>query len=176
MHGSHGQFKKTSPYEESLRIPFIIAGENPMAYMKRGCGKISGVPVNHVDIAPTTLGLCGIKVPEWMEGTDYSHYRLRDNPAYEEPDSAFLQSVIPTEHHDCVDKPWRGILTKDGYKYACFEDHEWLLFDLKEDPYELVNLCHNKKYWPLLRELNEKLRLWIEKTGDHFSLPKIPQQ
>jgi hypothetical protein len=31
-----------------------------------------------------------------------------------EPDSAYLQSVIPTMHADSVDKPWRGIVTRDG--------------------------------------------------------------
>jgi hypothetical protein len=31
--------------------------------------------MNHVDVAPTSLGLAGIAVPQWMEGTDYSHIR-----------------------------------------------------------------------------------------------------
>ena len=87
MHGSHGQFRKMTPYEEAVRVPLIIAGETPMSYDQRGCGRIPGVPVNHVDIAPTTLGLCGIEAPDWMQGTDYSHYRLRTNPKRKEPDS-----------------------------------------------------------------------------------------
>jgi arylsulfatase A-like enzyme len=145
-----------------------------MSYDKRGCGKLPGVMVNHVDIAPTSLGLCGIKAPSWMEGVDYSHYRMKENPAYEEPDSAYLQGVVSPLHGETIDKPWRGIITKDGYKYACFENHEWLMFNLKDDPYEQMNLCHYSKNWPKLKELNEKLRQWIEKTGDSFSLPKIP--
>ena len=174
MHGSHGQFKKTSPFEESIKIPFIIAGEKPMHYEKRGCGKLSGVPLNHVDIAPTSLGLCGIRAPDWMEGIDYSHYRIKDNPIYEEPDSAYLQGLIPTHHNDSIDKAWRGVITKDAYKYVCFEKQSWLLFNLKDDPYEQMNLCHNSKYWPKLRELNEILKQWIHKTGDKFDLPEIP--
>src|SRR5699024_7103631 len=47
LHGSHGQFKKTSPYEESIRIPFIIGGE-PAFYEGAKTGKCS-VPLNHVD-------------------------------------------------------------------------------------------------------------------------------
>lgn len=174
MHGSHGYFRKTSPLEESVKIPFIIAGEQPMGYDHRGCGKLAHVPVNHVDIAPTTLGLCGIKAPAWMEGTDYSHYRLRDNPAYEEPDSAYLQQVVSAMQTETVDKPWRGILTKDGWKYACFENHEWIMYNLNDDPYEQVNLCHYGRYWPKMRELNARLQKWIDSTGDKFSLPKFP--
>lgn len=69
MHGSHGQFLKTSPWEESIRVPFVIGGGIPYYGVRSGRWS---VPINHVDIAPTTLGLCGIDKPDWMEGTDYS--------------------------------------------------------------------------------------------------------
>lgn len=173
MHGSHGHFRKTSPHEESIRIPFIIAGEHPMYYDRRGCGRVPDVLVSHVDIAPTTLGLCGIEPPEWMEGTDYSRYRLRDNPVRDEPDSVYLQGCISPGHGETIDKPWRGIVTKDGYKYACFEGMEWMLYNLNEDPYEQVNLVHYGDCHALLTRMNEKLRHWIESTGDTFRLPEI---
>ncbi len=173
MHGSHGQFRKTSPYEEAVRIPFIISGEQPMGYERRGCGKVPGVLLNHVDIAPTTLGLCGIPTPDWMAGVDYSHYRLLDNPAHEEPVSAYLQSVVPTMHWDSIDKPWRGVITRDGYKYVCLPDMPWMLYHLKEDPYEQVNLAHNSFYREKLLEVNALLRRWVEKTGDRFDIPEL---
>lgn len=170
MHGSHGQFRKTTPYEEALRIPFIISGEQPH-YDGRRNGRVI-VPLNHVDIAPTTLGLCGIEKPDWMEGTDYSHYRLSSSKEEEEPDSAYIQSVVPTGHPDSIDKPWRGIVTKDGWKYVCFEGLPWLMFNLNEDPYEQVNLVHNPLYSKKRKELNDKLRQWIIDTGDRFNLPE----
>jgi hypothetical protein len=46
--------------------------------------------INHVDIAPTTLGLCRIDAPEWMQGTDYSRHRLFDRGDALLPDSAYL--------------------------------------------------------------------------------------
>jgi arylsulfatase A-like enzyme len=54
LHGSHGQFKKTAPWEEAIRVPFLIGGLHP-----RYEGRTGWQPylVNHVDIAPTTLGL-----------------------------------------------------------------------------------------------------------------------
>jgi arylsulfatase A-like enzyme len=170
MHGSHGQFLKMTPHQEAIRIPFLIAGERPHAYDGRGAGR-HPVPLNHVDIAPTTLGLCGIRPPGWMEGTDYSHYRIRGNPAAAEPDSAYLQSVIPTMHADSVDKPWRGILTRDGWKYVCFDGISWLMFNLNEDPYEQANLAHNVKYRDQRKKLTERLRQWVRDTGDKFNIP-----
>lgn len=169
MHGSHGQFRKMTPHEESIKIPFIIGGEK-MRYNGRLEGTCE-VPINHVDIAPTTLGLCNIDAPNWMEGTDYSHYRLRGRRVMDEPDSAYLQSVIPTGHHHSVDRPWRGILTTDGWKYICFEGIPWLMFNLNEDPYEQVNLVHNSVYQEKRKELNDRLRKWVVDTEDDFDLP-----
>lgn len=173
MHGSHGQFRKMTPYEEAIRVPFIISGEQPMAYEGRSIGKISNVFINHADVAPTTLGLCGIDTPEWMQGIDYSHYRLHGNKRYEEPDSAYLQSVIPTKHGDSVDRPWRGVVTRDGYKYVCFENMPFLMFNLNEDPYEQVNLAYNTVFHGKLKELNQKVRQWVEKVDDTFNVPDI---
>lgn len=167
MHGSHGQFRKMTAYQESVNIPFVVMGA-PNIYGHR-FGSVP-YPINHVDIAPTSLGLCGIPVPDWMEGTDYSGCYTRQETAY--PHSAFLQSVTPTGHGSSVDKPWRGLLTVDGWKYACFEDCTWMLYNLNEDPYEQVNLAHDPDWKGKRRELLEELAGWIQKTGDQFTLPK----
>jgi arylsulfatase A-like enzyme len=170
MHGSHGQYLKMTAYEESIRIPFVIAGEQPHGDNGRGNGAFP-IPLNHVDIAPTTLGLCGIRKPEWMEGTDYSARRLGRKPAASEPDSAFLQTVVPTMHGDSVDKPWRGLVTRDGWKYTCFDGVSWLMFNLNEDPYEQVNVAHNVKYRAERRKLAGRLKQWVADTGDKFAVP-----
>ncbi len=174
MHGSHGQYKKMTPYEESIRIPFVISGEQP-TYEGRGNGRWP-IPVNHVDIAPTTLGLCGIDKPEWMEGTDWSHYRLRPegSPARRksEPDSAYLQSVIPTMHGDSVNKPWRGLVTRDGWKYVCLDGVSWMMYNLNDDPFETANLALNSKYKAERIRLIKRLKQWASDTGDKFNIPE----
>jgi len=170
MHGSHGQFRKTSPWEESMRVPFIIGGHTPR-YANKG-GYVN-IPINHVDIGPTSLGLCGIEKPAWMAGTDYSGYRLQDKEVINEPDSAFLQLVAPTGHAHSADRPWRGVVTRDGWKYAVLEGQPWLLFNLNEDPYELANLAHNSFFRREREQLQAQLAAWIDETGDHFALPAL---
>ncbi len=172
MHGSHGQFLKTSPWEEAVRIPFIIGGGRPFYEYKRG--RVDA-PVNHVDIAPTTLGLCGVEVPDWMQGTDYSGYRISGKNVDNEPDSAFLQLCVETRHPDSTDRPWRGIVTKDGWKYVVLEGQPWMMFNLNEDPYERVNLAHNSAFREKRRELQARLERWIRDTGDDFPLPELYQ-
>jgi len=167
MHGSHGMFRKTVPYEESIKVPFIISGCQPF-YEEWHTGE-SIYPINHVDIAPTSLGLCCIEVPKHMQGTDYSSVRMhKETKGF--PDSAYLQSVTPVMYHDCEPYAWRGILTNDGYKYVAFENMPWLMFDLNTDPYEQVNLAHNLKFSHKREALQARLQQWIDETGDHFQL------
>ncbi|MEM7807414.1 MAG: sulfatase, partial [Planctomycetota bacterium] len=135
MHGSHGMFRKTNPYEESIRVPMIFGGGVPRYGYKVFR---SDALINHVDLAPTSLGLCGIDPPDWMRGTDYSHLRCHDRPAKDVPDSAYLSLVEPTLHGHSTDRPWRGLVTRDGWKYVCLEHQPWLLFNLNDDPYEQV--------------------------------------
>ena len=169
MHGCHGQFRKTNPWEESTRIPLIVAGGAGANAVRRG-GK-SAALVNHVDIAPTTLGLAGLACPKWMQGTDYSPACRTDAKTAGAPDSAYLQNVIPTHHGDSVDRPYRGIITDDGWKYVCLEGQPWLLHNLKDDPYEQVNLALNFKGSKPRKRLQERLAAWISDTGDKFALP-----
>lgn len=172
MLGSHGQFRKMTAYEESIRIPFFIAGGQPTYN-----GHITGrwpVLLNAPDIAPTTLGLCGVSKPSWMEGQDFSRVRLRPerSPEVSLPDSAYLQTVVPTGHGHSVNKPYRGIVTRDGWKYACFDGISWMMFNLNEDPYEQANLAHNNSFRAERRKLISRLRQWVADTGDKFSIPE----
>lgn len=179
MHGSHGQFLKTIPYEESIRIPFVVSGGEHYRYFEDRCESNCDCLINHVDIAPTSLGLCGIDIPEWMQGWDYSN---RINPSKEvgakrlgEPQEAYLQNVIPSGHANSCDRPYRGIVTRNGWKYVCTEESEWMLYDLNEDPYEEQNLAMNTSMLDKRMELNEKLKEWVCKTNDSFSVPPVYQ-
>ena len=170
MHGSHGMLRKICPFEESIRTPFIISGGQPR-YQPWQTGRMPVVS-NHVDIAPTTLGLCGIRKPDWMEGTDLSHHRLNKPAAGPEPDSAFLQCVVPTGQPDTPNTPYRGLVTRDGWKYVCLENRSWLQFNLNDDPYEEINVAQLNRYQPERRKLIARLRQWVADSGDRFAIPE----
>lgn len=170
MHGSHGMLRKVCPYEESIRTPFILSGAQPR-YAPYRNGRLP-VLSNHVDIAPTTLGLCGIRKPEWMEGADLSYHRIGKPPGTSDPDSAFLQCVVPTGQLDTPNTPYRGIVTKDGWKYVCFENRSWLQFNLNDDPYEEMNLAQLNRYRPERKKMIARLKQWVADTGDRFALPE----
>jgi len=167
MHGSQGQFRKTSPYAESLNVPLIFAGG--LDVQGTTIRKKNRQPIGLIDLAPTTLGLCEVPVPEWMQGTDYSWMRKRDGVEPESvPDSAYAQIVIPTGHANSVDKAWRCVVTQDGWKYASWDGMEWLLFNMNEDPFEMANRANDPKYRAEKNHLNERLAQWVSDTGDSF--------
>lgn len=151
MHGSHGQFRKTSPWEESIRIPLLIGG--PSRSTRRAVNTL----VTHTDIAPTTLGLAGIEPPDLMDGLNLSS--LVTNWAANPPERDVLVEIpIPTGDHASIDRPWRALLTQEGWKYVELESAPWLMFDLNEDPLELANHAHDPEYASVRADLIERMR------------------
>lgn len=172
--GSHAQQQKSSPWEESIRIPFIV-GRTGGARRGMRTGVTDAV-INHVDIGPTTLGLCGLETPQWMVGHDYSGRCTTTRPApdiHAEPDSAFLQQIPGKQMQHSVNRPWRAVVTRDGWKYVCMPGHDWLLFNLNDDPYEQANYAFDSFFAEQRRRLHQRLHQWIESTGDNFKLPAV---
>lgn len=173
---SHGQWQKSSPWEESIRIPFIVSCVGTNYHLKSGR---SNAVLNHIDIAPTTLGLCGIDIPEYMVGYDYSELCLKkDSPEYHEnnkpkPTSAYLQQIPRKYHPHSMHMPWRAVVTEDNWKYVCLPNRDHMLFNLNDDPYEMANLCFDVLYQKEKEHLHSILQQYIIDTEDYFELPDI---
>lgn len=178
MLGSHAQWGKSTPWEESIRIPLIIGKVGGRDNTRVG---VTDALINHVDIAPTTLGLCGIPVPQAMQGHDYSAYCIRHDapehkeiaPREQEPDSAYLQQIPRKMHAHSVNRAWRGVVMRDGWKYVCTPGNDWLLFHTAEDPYEQANHVYDVAFQHQKERCHQRLARWIEETGDTFVLPDI---
>jgi len=170
--GSHGYREKSSPWEESIRIPFVIGGGVP--YQNRRSGRVDA-QISAVDILPTTLGLAGVEVPEELPGYDYSHYVWRDQevPGPGEPDATYIQHTRRKRMNDGIDRAWRGIVTDDGWKYVCMPGAPLGMYNLNEDPYELANLAFNHRFYAKREELQARLAEWIDRVEDEFDLPEL---
>ncbi|MEZ5277429.1 MAG: sulfatase [Opitutaceae bacterium] len=172
MLGSHGQMRKTSVYQNHCKSPSWLGGI-PF-YETEGLVKpqVLNHPINHVDVAATSLGLCGIEPPAAMQGFNYApQISWTTSEAARPPDSAYLQYCRPSRFGHCVDRPWRGLITEDGWKYACFENQPWVLFDLNADPFELNNLAYYRSSHRRRGQLQAQLAEWIERVDDTFPLP-----
>lgn len=156
MHGSHGQWRKTAPWEESVRVPLIISGPSREHQETHRLD----IPISHVDLPATILGLCGLRVPAFMQGTDLSAWLASPRATGPACDSAYIGIPVPTGHPDSVDRSWRGVVTRAGWKYVEMHGGPWLMFDLRSDPYEQVNLAHNTKHLAQRSELADLLNQW----------------
>jgi arylsulfatase A-like enzyme len=163
MIGSQGQQRKQRPWDESIRVPFLI--RYPGAHGEKG----REVPtvLNSPDIMPTLLGLAGVEVPDSVEGRDFAGLvRGGDAP---EGSSALIACISPFgEYVRALEgKEYRGIRT-ERYTYVRDLEGPWLLFDNLDDPYQLVNLVGVEGHLALEGRLEGELRGLLAARGDDF--------
>ena len=154
---------KATPYEESIHVPFIarLPGRVP-------AGQRSSVLMSSVDIMPTLLGLCGVEVPPGAQGRSLSHVLLGEEGPL--PDSVYLQILGPGwPHRGPWVGFWRGVRT-ERWTYARWHKNEYgpLLFDRDRDPFEMNNLAGKAAFTDIKNHLEQRLRRWMNETGDPF--------
>ena len=145
---------KFLPYEESLRVPFIVAGPG----VPKG-RKIKG-QVSNVDFAATILDLAKAKAGRTLDGV--SLLPTANNPAkrpdraisIEAPEPLFASSTIPSNRWD---QAYKGVRT-DAWKYVVYKvSGGEELYDLKADPFEINNLAADPAYAAIKAKMIAKL-------------------
>ncbi|MGH2355586.1 MAG: sulfatase family protein [Chloroflexota bacterium] len=161
MAGAHELNQKHSLYDESARVPLIVAGPGVAA------GGVVDEPVSLVDVLPTVCDLAGVDAPEDLPGV-----ALR--PALEgrgfERAPVVVQSLWGQEISSAVSTQARCLVTRE-HKYVV---HEWgeyreQLFDRAADPWEQSNLALEARHRPRLRDCRHVLREWCLAAGDRFT-------
>ncbi len=162
MLGSQGNILKRKPWEESIRVPGVLRYPRQVKV-----GQQKDVLFSHVvDLAPTLLSLCGISVPSDMQGKDLSAVVLGKTD--QGPDSAFFQIFGPY-HGGGVPHAWRGVRT-ERHMYARRQSEPWVLYDLKNDPYEMHNLVEDPASRSVRNTMQDRLERWMQEVGDSWSL------
>ncbi|MFW6189947.1 MAG: sulfatase [Planctomycetota bacterium] len=163
MVGSRGAWDKQRPYDESVRVPFLLRFPAALGREPRRLE----APIDAPDIMPTLLSLCGLPVPETVEGLDYADY-LRGGPNPGD-DAALLQCPSPFGNwpRQRGGREYRGVRTT-RHTYVRDLEGPWLLFDNERDPYQLDNLVDRPEEAELQAEMERRLRGKLEAVGDEF--------
>jgi arylsulfatase A-like enzyme len=160
---SQGLPLKQFPWDESIRVPLLVRFPRVFNTKKRVLNTLFDVP----DMMPTLLGLCGIPVPESVQGRDYSKLMLGNGK--EEAESAALLNLPASfsviRRHGCAE--YRGLRTA-RYTFVRSIHGPWLLYDNQADPYQKQNLIGNSKYRDLQARLEHKLDQRLKAAGDEF--------
>ena len=140
--GNHGIYTKMCFYEEATKIPMIIT---PSATLvdQVGFGITDDRLVAQADVMPTLLEMCGIPVPDSVEGISMFSSSKRDylyGEFYE--DSPLCTRMIRSGNFKLIYYPVGNIFQ---------------LFNLKEDPNELKDVSNFKKFFEIKKSLIQKL-------------------
>ena len=159
MLSSQGHKNKALPWEEAIHIPFIARYPG-----KIQPGRKIDSFLNSVDVLPTLLGLCDLPIPDDVQGEDLSPVVLG------EADDGPRQACFSISRNPpWVRFDWRGIRTEE-WKYAATAYGDWLLYNIKEDPYELKNLASSNEHREKKFELKNALKEWLGSIGDDFEI------
>jgi len=178
MLGSHGWTRKQKPWEESIRVPFLLRYPAKFGPAAREVSPF----LNAHDIMPTLLGICGLPIPNSVDGRDFSAALAGKTV---ESDGALLACFHPFGEWNRIvgGHEYRGIRTprytycrslwrvgSRGHRPAdtATSAGPWLLYDNEVDPYQLENLVDDPAYSEIQAQLEALLQRELEAIGDEF--------
>lgn len=155
--GNRGLAGKWSHYEESLRVPLIIADPR-VAPAQRA--KVTDAFALNLDLPATFLDWAGVPVPEKYEGRSLKPVVAGAKPSDWRTETFHehfaVRNRIPAHE---------GVRT-GRFKYARYFDHDYeFLHDLENDPDELKNLATDPAHADTLKEMRERTRQYVTRYG-----------
>ncbi len=139
MLGERGLWFKMNFFEGSARVPLMIAAPELEP-------RLEATPVSNIDICPTICDFAGVDMSEvqpWTEG--HSLLPLARGEPRSEP--VAMEYAAEASYAPLV------ALRNARYKYTRCELDPEQLFDLENDPHELVNLADDQAHYEALMEL-----------------------
>ena len=161
---TRGAMKKQQPWDESLRVPFLVRWP---AKLNNQAREIS-MPLDTPDIMPTLLGLSNVAIPDDVEGIDRSAVILGTQKA-DDDHAALITCPAPFGQWNRKKggREYRGVRTT-RYTYCRDLNGPWLLYDNETDPFQLDNLVNKAAHADLQKQLDKRLHALLKKTGDEF--------
>ncbi|MEZ6130278.1 MAG: sulfatase-like hydrolase/transferase [Planctomycetaceae bacterium] len=156
--GNRGLAGKWSHYEESLRVPLIIADPRVSDSAR---GKVTDAIALNLDLPATFLDWAGVDIPQRYQG-----HSLKSIVNNEKPSDWRTESFH--EHFAVRNRiPAFEGLRNANYKYVRYFDHgnREFLHDLKNDPDELVNLADDARHVETLQAMRDRTTARVRELG-----------
>lgn len=164
---SQGVNYKNVPWDESIRIPFLVRYPRQLGPE----GRRLDAPLNMPDVLPTLLSLAGLPTPSQVEGHDWSP-AMEGRRRGDAPTSAFLSldaSFGSMRQYGIAE--FRGVRTA-RHTYVRAITGPWLLYDNVADPLQLENLVDRPDVRDIQAGLEAELAGHLARRKDAF-LPGI---
>ena len=167
--GEHGWYDKRFMYEESFSTPMLVRFPGTVQ-----AGSSMEDFVMNIDFAPTFLDYAGVEVPNEMQG-------LSLRQLFEGNNEGWRKSMY--YHYYEYPHGWHSVKKHYGirsgrYKLIHYYDDidTWELFDLQNDPNEMVNLIDHNEYIDVVDNLKKELQSLQEelKEKPEITLMTLP--
>jgi len=153
-------FKGPFMYEHMVRIPLIV--DVPRRFGGANPHRINDLDVVNVDLVPTILDFCGIEATA-CDGVSLKPVLTGEGTGQKKRDYVIGQYYGKQRWVN----PVRMLRTSE-FKYNRYIRHGEELYDLRNDPDELVNLAADPGYAGTKTELASELDAWIKANDDPF--------
>lgn len=165
MMGSQGLMAKHHPWDESIRVPFLLRYPRKLGK----AGRQLRFPIDSPDIMPTLLGLAGVPIPGQVQGKDLSKLIAGKAGGDSREDNAALLSLPASffAAQRCGWAEYRGLRT-ERYTYVRSIHGPWLLYDNEKDPYQMHNLCGKAEHKAIQSKLDKALDARLKLVKDDF--------
>ena len=160
---SQGLTTKLHPWDESIRVPFLVRYPHKLGTK----GRTMRTPLNSPDIFPTLLGLAGIPIPGSVEGADHSGI-MTGSPEPTGDRGTLVSLPVPiTEARRYGFAEYRGLRTP-RHTYVRSIRGPWLLYDNQTDPYQMHNLIGKSEAKETQTRLDRELDAELKRRKDDF--------
>jgi uncharacterized sulfatase len=165
MMGAHGLVGKgPAMYEEITWMPLIV--ERPA---RAGAGTLCETVVSHIDLLPTMLELAGMQGPSILEGENIA-------PLLQGAENPGRSAIIEFQRYEIEHDSWGGFqpvrcIVDARHKLVINLLHTDELYDLAQDPAEVVNLIDDPAHVSIRDALHDRLLDWMYQKRDPFRGP-----
>jgi choline-sulfatase len=158
--GNRGLAGKWSHYEESLRVPLIVADPRVLK-LDTEQGKVTDALALNLDLPATFLDWAGIDVPERYQGHSLKPIVVDEKPSDWRSETFHEHFAVRTRI------PAFEGLRNEQFKYVRYFDHgnREFLHDLKNDPDELINLAEDPRYVDTLHAMRTRTTSRVNELG-----------
>jgi arylsulfatase A-like enzyme len=148
--GEHGWFDKRFMYEESLRTPLLVRWPGVVKP-----GSVEAHIVSNLDFAPTFLEAAGVAVPPEIQGRSMKPI-LEGKPAADWRKTFYYHFYEDKDADHHVAKH-EGVTNGKAKLIHFYTLAEWELYDLANDPQELVSVYGKPEYATVQANLTAEL-------------------
>ena len=168
----HWLLGKTAFFDQSAHIPLIV--RDPRAGADAGRGRAVEHFTECIDVMPTILEAAGLTAPRNCDGSSLLPFCRGETPAEwrDEVHWAFDFSDVRTRRAETalsLPSDWCNlqVVRTRAFKYVHFAGLPPVLFDLRQDPDELVNRADDPAARSTRLEGLDRLLTWRQRTEEH---------